>query len=616
MIGNTVKQSSLLVVFLFIVSCMPLSTTAIQIRSYTFLPLSSNGTTLYVGGTGPDNFTRIQDAIDNATEGDTVFVYSGFYAENIFIRTSIHLEGENSSATIIDGGGQMSVVTITTSNVIMRGFTIQNSRNGTQYAGMDISTARNVIITDNVLRDNGGLGIFVRGPGTSNIMITANLIINNTYGVYLYDAPQTNITENTIMDNGEGLYLVRSPMSSIRNTTVVNNKGLGLHLESSFDSRVSGNLFTTNKNGVYLFNSSRSILSANTVQANRWYGIWLKDSSENIIEGNGIFDNVDLGLYLDTSNDNMIRNNTLFDNDNGIYFKDSSGNIVSRNTLRNDKFNADFVTHTLFHSRNIWRSNYWERPRVLPYPIPGTLKINNNSYPWVNFDWTPLRQPPESFQKRGSRFDGNILYVGGSGPNNYSSIQSAIDDAQTNDTVYVFNGTYYEAVLVDKPLHLIGENKTTTILDGEGTRDIITIVADYVDINGFTLQNGHFDILVNHSSSGNISGNNIINGLQGVSVQNGCHFLTITKNRIQENVYGVRLYSSTDMTVSYNIFHSYKVNAFFFGTSFAQGRHHWYKNYWDRPRYLPYLIFGKIRYGNFSLVWLNCDWFSLDRPFR
>jgi len=601
-------------VFLIVVSCLPLATPAVCTQPSMFSRLSSDDITLYVGGNGPGNYTKIQDAIDNATEGDTVYVYSGFYAENIIIRTSLQLVGENRSSTVIDAGGKTTVVTIIASHVLMTGFTVQDSKNGTQYAGVDISTARNVSVTDNVLRDNGGIGILVRGPGTASIVISHNLIMDNSYGIYLYDSPQTYLAWNIITENGEGLYLIRSSLSTICNTTVENNKGLGLHLESSFGIYVSDNLLTNNKNGLYLFNSSSCVLSANTAQSNRWYGIWLKDSSGNTIEGNGIFGNDDLGLYLDTSDDNTIRNNTIFDNDNGIYYKDSTGNVVLRNSLRNNKYNAIYVAHALLEIRNSWRLNYWERPRVLPYPILGTLKIHNNSYPVMNFDWFPLRQVPQFGHKQKSLCDGNILYVGGSGPNNYSSIQSAIDDAQTNDTVFVWSGTYYEAVLIDKPLHLIGENKTTTILDGEGTRDIVTIRADYVDIKGFTLQNSHFDILVNHSSFGNISGNNIINGLRGVSVQNDCRFLTITHNTIQENVYGVRIYSSTDVTVSYNNFRSYKGNAFFFGTSLAHGRHHWYHNYWDKSRHLPYLIVGKIRFGNFSIVWVNCDWVPLHSP--
>ena len=64
-------------------------------------------------------------------------------------------------------------------------------------------------------------------------------------------------------------------------------------------------------------------------------------------------------------------------------------------------------------------------------------------------------------------YDGNTLYVGGSGPNNYSSIQSAVNDANPGDTVFVYNGTYYETVYIDKnDITLLGEDKNITIIDG------------------------------------------------------------------------------------------------------------------------------------------------------
>ena len=73
-------------------------------------PVGCNGTTLYVGGTGPNNYTRIQDAVDNASNGDTVFVYNGTYShyfeENwacVRIDKRIRLLGENRDNTIING---------------------------------------------------------------------------------------------------------------------------------------------------------------------------------------------------------------------------------------------------------------------------------------------------------------------------------------------------------------------------------------------------------------------------------------------------------------------------------------------------------------------------------
>jgi parallel beta-helix repeat protein len=577
-------------------------------------PNELRGITLYVGGAGPGNFSRIQDAIDNASSGDTVFVYHGFYAENIHIGKSITVEGENQSMTFIDGQNLGTVVSITASNVIVQGFSLQHAKNGIEYAGVAISTASHVLVMGNILQDNAGLGISVRGPGTSNIQIYHNTILNSSYGLYLDDSSQVNITGNTITGDGEAAYLANVLFSYLEYNFISGNSGLGLHLEGAFNVSIMGNTFGDNKNGMYCYDCSECSVTGNIVYRNRWYGIWLKESIKNVIEDNNVTKNGDLGVFFDTCSDNTIRSNIIVDNDNGIYFKDSSSNIITNNNLRNDKFNADFVTHTLLHFRNTWRSNYWERPRLLPYPISGSFKINNTPYPLIAFDWAPLRNPPKIPLTGACRYSGIIWYVGGSGPNNFTSIQEAINHASANDTVYVFNGTYHEACIIDKPLHLMGENKTTTILDGDGIKDLVTIIADYVSIDSFTIQNSHFDIFFNHSLHGNISDNIILSGLHGVSIQNGCRFIIIVGNTFQDNVYGLRIYKSTEVTVSYNNFNNFKLNAFYFGTTLPEGRHHWSHNYWEKARCLPYPIRGKLRFGTVSLPWFNFDWTPSPTP--
>ncbi len=44
---------------------------------------TSRGNTLYVGGNGPGNYSIIQDAVDNASNGDMVYVYSGVYNQGM-----------------------------------------------------------------------------------------------------------------------------------------------------------------------------------------------------------------------------------------------------------------------------------------------------------------------------------------------------------------------------------------------------------------------------------------------------------------------------------------------------------------------------------------------------
>jgi pectin methylesterase-like acyl-CoA thioesterase len=73
---------------------------------------SLDGDILYVGGSGEGNYTKIQDAIDNASDGDTVFVYddSSPYIEHIVVNKSIALIGEDKNSTTIDGSNESEIV--------------------------------------------------------------------------------------------------------------------------------------------------------------------------------------------------------------------------------------------------------------------------------------------------------------------------------------------------------------------------------------------------------------------------------------------------------------------------------------------------------------------------
>ena len=88
---------------------------------------TSSGKWWYVGGIGPGNYSRIQDAVDHASDGDTVFVFAGTYYENILIQKAINLLGENvDTTTIIDNfSGNESAIAIQHSNVLIKGFTIK-----------------------------------------------------------------------------------------------------------------------------------------------------------------------------------------------------------------------------------------------------------------------------------------------------------------------------------------------------------------------------------------------------------------------------------------------------------------------------------------------------------
>ena len=142
--NNSIKKGVVVAVILLFISVSVIPSTGTNIVEKSSA-MSFDGNTLYVGGNGTGNYTRIQDAIDNASSGDTVFVYNGTYYENVIVSKSINLIGENRANTIIDGNHTEEVVHISAHGVNLSGFTIQNSGSEGYNSGMGLHSNNNII---------------------------------------------------------------------------------------------------------------------------------------------------------------------------------------------------------------------------------------------------------------------------------------------------------------------------------------------------------------------------------------------------------------------------------------------------------------------------------------
>ena len=100
----------------------------------------------------------------------------------------------------------------------------------------------------------------------------------------------------------------------------------------------------------------------------------------------------------------------------------------------------------------------------------------------------------------------------------YSSIQEAINSADGGDTIYVSSGTYYENVVVNKSVSLIGEDKNTTIIDGDQTGTVVRVTEDNVTIKGFTIQSGEVGLDLNSNNNTVASNKFRSNGLQETDI--------------------------------------------------------------------------------------------------
>lgn len=190
-------------------------------------------------------YETIQKAINAANPGDAIRVTARTYYENLIVNKTVSIIGENSSTTVIDGGKVGNVVTITSPNVVVSGFTIQNGTQGEwPYCGISLFRCNFAVVNNTVLRNNYyGLQLIQ----SNNNRIFNNLIVNNSYaGMYIHDGSSNNVFfENTIRDNLIGLWVTGAPSNTFYHNNIINNVNqLWIYSPEIWDNGVEGNFWS------------------------------------------------------------------------------------------------------------------------------------------------------------------------------------------------------------------------------------------------------------------------------------------------------------------------------------------------------------------------------------
>jgi len=179
------------------------------------------------------------------------------------------------------------------------------------------------------------------------------------------------------------------------------------------------------------------------------------------------------------------------------------------------------------------------------------------------------KQIMESYDLDLESFSSDIIFVddiegydtsGSNPPEDYTSIQDAIKFSDTGDVIFVFKGKYQENIVIDEQIVLLGESVESTIIDGNGSSNVVTVTANSVQISGFTIKNSgevnseYENSAIDLKSNYNIISNNklIDNKGNGVMI-NSSDYNQILKNLISGNEHGVILKYSVNNTVSNNI---------------------------------------------------------------
>jgi parallel beta-helix repeat protein len=138
----------------------------------------------------------------------------------------------------------------------------------------------------------------------------------------------------------------------------------------------------------------------------------------------------------------------------------------------------------------------------------------------------------------------------------HTSLQEAINNAKIGDVIFVSSGIYYESVIVNKSVWLVGEDRNNTVIDGSNVGTVVEVTADNVSVAGFTVQNSNSTAGSSYAGikalgqTCNITDNHATNNRIGI-------FATSQRSRIAENIVdnngqGIALYASSEATVEAN----------------------------------------------------------------
>lgn len=310
------------------------------------------------------DITSVSKAITAAKDFDTVIVKKGTYKDyNIVIDKPLTIIGEKHP--VIDGEFKGEIVTITSDNVTLDGFSIINV--GTSYtedyAAIRVRRSNNFVIK-NIVLEKLFFGIYVEKSGYGKIY--KNKIIgdavqeyNSGNGIQLWYSNHIEIENNYVAHVRDGIYLEFSDDCLIKNNVSTENLRYGLHFMFSNNDTYQDNTFKNNGAGVAVMFSKKLKMLNNTFKEN-WgtasYGMLLKEINDAEIIGN-TFEKNTIGINIEGSNRIVYKNNVFLNNGWAVKVRGAcyTNSFVENNFL----YNSFDISYNSKVNDNVFDRNYW-----------------------------------------------------------------------------------------------------------------------------------------------------------------------------------------------------------------------------------------------------------------
>jgi nitrous oxidase accessory protein len=365
---------------------------------------AAEDTALTVSPSGP--YTSISAAIEAASPGDRIEVYSGIYEGPLLVEKSVSLVGID--WPVVDGNFNGTVVKLSSPDTEFSGFVIRNSGasldeensgiageapnlliennrlegtlfgiylreaegsiiRGNYIQGKDLDLARrgdpirvwysnNVLIAENVVEKGRDVVLWY----SEHLTVRDNTISNGRYGLHFMYCDDATITDNLLAYNSVGTFMMYSRRLQLFHNTIAYNhgpSGFGIGLKDMDDALVKDNLFLANRVGAHLDNSPREIDSRGIYEGNVFayndIGVNLMPSvRHNQFSSNSFIENQE---QVDIGGGGMTRDNQWTVAEIGNFWSDYAGYDQAGDGFGDEEYSADRLFENLISRYPILR---------------------------------------------------------------------------------------------------------------------------------------------------------------------------------------------------------------------------------------------------------------------